>query len=733
MSTRAISRAMTVIVLAAATAGCGGLEPAQSDSPPPTTTKRAAALSTPVCGSNGPRDFLVIGHKGAPYDRCENTIDSFRTALAQGANAIELDLSLTSDGRVVVWHDWSPDSPVALARQTASGYELCRPYVPDVFSSHRKPVDQLSLSELRQHYGYTRQSFACSLSPFCTVHKTADVIPTIEDVVGLTAPDRRLRYLFFDVKVPSGQPQLAVRILEVTVAALQARGLLHKAVFMSPHAAVYTAMRARAGQLAPLYPGAPIRVSFDREVAQIVIANYADWSSVTPNTASTPPNRFAPIGQPALPAASALQFFTLVDREIGLRDAHNAGRAANDKLKLIAWTIDSSTDLCTLIGKGVDGILTNYPARLAGIVAPWFPSSPKHGCPIGTLNEYSECVASCSPTTTENAGFCGHTCDPNLPSYGPQIEVCDGIDNDCDGQVDEGYTDSDGDGTPDCTDPDDDGDGIADVADNCPTVANRGQEDRDGDGIGDACDSCPDDPGNDSDNDGICGDVDNCPTRWNRGQQDNDGDGIGDACDPDDDNDGLPDVADNCPLLATKNTNDADGDGVGDACDNCPNTPNPDQANHDTDPQGDACDLDDDNDGVPDTKDNCPWVPNPDQKNSGGGPEGDACTKLTSWPAIRTALDARVEALALLMAKQGLGWPVGWEPPTPCEVCQTTPWDRFYQAGLLAAGHYLGAHKLSEALAASDVLAVLLVDGAVRHNDATRYIDERWGEKQTSK
>ncbi len=50
--------------------------------------------------------------------------------------------------------------------------------------------------------------------------------------------------------------------------------------------------------------------------------------------------------------------------------------------------------------------------------------------------------------------------DPLNPNSKP--EVCDGIDNDGDTQVDEGFTDTDFDGLKDCVDPDDDGDGMPD-------------------------------------------------------------------------------------------------------------------------------------------------------------------------------------------------------------------------------------------------------------------------------
>jgi hypothetical protein len=68
------------------------------------------------------------------------------------------------------------------------------------------------------------------------------------------------------------------------------------------------------------------------------------------------------------------------------------------------------------------------------------------------------------------------------------LEVCDGFDNNCDGLVDEGFSDIDGDSVADCVDSDDDGDGMLDFRDNCPAVYNPVQVDSDGDGMGDACD-----------------------------------------------------------------------------------------------------------------------------------------------------------------------------------------------------------------------------------------------------
>lgn len=102
-----------------------------------------------------------------------------------------------------------------------------------------------------------------------------------------------------------------------------------------------------------------------------------------------------------------------------------------------------------------------------------------------------------------------------------------------------------GQSTPDDTD----GDGVPNASDNCPSIFNPSrpmdngaQENSDGDALGDACDPCPFDkdtttcsaPGVavlDGDGDGVADKTDNCPNMANPGQEDGDGDGFGNVCD----------------------------------------------------------------------------------------------------------------------------------------------------------------------------------------------------------
>lgn len=61
----------------------------------------------------------AVAHRGDPYRVRENTIDSLRSALGRGADAVEIDVRLTRDGVPVLLHDdtlqrlWEVGRPLA--------------------------------------------------------------------------------------------------------------------------------------------------------------------------------------------------------------------------------------------------------------------------------------------------------------------------------------------------------------------------------------------------------------------------------------------------------------------------------------------------------------------------------------------------------------------------------------------------------------------------------------------
>ena len=154
-------------------------------------------------------------------------------------------------------------------------------------------------------------------------------------------------------------------------------------------------------------------------------------------------------------------------------------------------------------------------------------------------------------------------CEDDDPTVFPgAIEDCNGRDDDCDDQVDEGLGDSDRDGLCDGLDSEDcdglDNDGDSSVDEDFPDTDADGTADcldsEDCDGADNDGDGVVDEGLSDSDNDGLCDELDSedCDGL------DNDGDGLTDENFLDTDDDGVADCVDSEDCDGT----DIDGDGT---------------------------------------------------------------------------------------------------------------------------------------------------------------------------
>lgn len=116
----------------------------------------------------------IIGHRGASFDAPENTVASMKLAWEQKADAGELDVFLSKDGKLVVIHD---------------------PTTKRVAGVDKKVVDQ-TLDELRQLDAGTWKD----------AKFVGEKIPTLEEMLATVPAGKRM---FIEVKCgPEGVPEL---------------------------------------------------------------------------------------------------------------------------------------------------------------------------------------------------------------------------------------------------------------------------------------------------------------------------------------------------------------------------------------------------------------------------------------------------------------------------------------------------------------------------------------------
>ena len=243
---------------------------------------------------------LRIGHRGAPALAPENTLASFRAAVASGVDLVEFDVIALSRGELVVAHshDLHEVSHGAFAGTLVG----------------------MTLDELRE---------------------TCPEVPTFDEALAFFSEEAPGVGAHVDLKAPQAAPGVAE--------ALRRFELLDRSFVSSFHG---RALR----RLAALEPRLRLGITFPHDLLRVhgrprfegtVAASLRTLRAVTPNLVG-------PLLARSRATTLVLQHRAVSERAV--RRAHVRGAA------VVAWTVDDRADLVRVDQAGVDAVVTNDPS-----------------------------------------------------------------------------------------------------------------------------------------------------------------------------------------------------------------------------------------------------------------------------------------------------------------------------------------------------------------------------------
>lgn len=248
---------------------------------------------------------LRVGHRGAARLAPENTLRSFRAAVAHGVDVVEFDVIDLRRGPLVLAHSDRLDE---VSHGAADG-----------------SVRGRSLAELRE---------------------VAPELPTLEEALAFFVDEAPSVGLHVDLK-------LTARLDEVA-AAVHRFGVDHRTVVSSFHvpSLLTVARHAPYVRIGFTYPEDRYGVSRRPVLQPVLRAGLASLRTAVPYRV---PRMLRRAGATAL----MLQHALVTQRSVAMAHAYGA--------LVLAWTVDESGDLERVVEAGVDGVITNDPRIFAAI------------------------------------------------------------------------------------------------------------------------------------------------------------------------------------------------------------------------------------------------------------------------------------------------------------------------------------------------------------------------------
>jgi len=285
----------------------------------------------------------VQGHRGARGELPENTLEGFESALSAGIQALELDLFVTSDGEIVVTHN------PTLHRDTtrnASG---------EWISNDDLRVRELTLAEL-QSFDVGQSRYGSEYQKRFNEQRALDcaVIPTLMDFFNLmNRPEYLAVWLNIEVKSDPLNPSKTAPISELVQqlwASIREFGMERRVSVQSFDWNVCLEFQRAAPNIATSYLS---RVGPMGENTGNNIYSGSQWMGPFANALSD-----SSLPEVILDAGGKIwapYFGDLTKEDVDL--ARDIG------LITFAWTVNEIADFDRMIGMGIDGIITDYPAR----------------------------------------------------------------------------------------------------------------------------------------------------------------------------------------------------------------------------------------------------------------------------------------------------------------------------------------------------------------------------------
>ncbi|MGN6148523.1 MAG: glycerophosphodiester phosphodiesterase family protein [Rhizomicrobium sp.] len=311
------------------------------------------------------RKTLNIAHRGGAGLRPENTLAAFRDAVARGADGAELDVQLSKDGQVVVYHDYRLKPEIT----RLNGHWLTRP-TPRIKDLKFVELESFDIGRCDPH------------SKYAASHPDAQAedgerIPTLADVVTVAKTAKQDFWLQVELKTSFSNREEGpdpITLAEAAVKVLREADYLHRTIFVGFD---WPAL-LHAKKLAPgtecwfttlaqsWFSDGPVPAE-DDPPAEPALQMLRHWAKAgnSPWAGGYDAVKYDGSILKAISAAGGDGWFP----PYGDINPMRVSFARALGLKVGAWTVDRRPDMQRMIDCGLDAICTDRPDVLADVLS----------------------------------------------------------------------------------------------------------------------------------------------------------------------------------------------------------------------------------------------------------------------------------------------------------------------------------------------------------------------------